>query len=130
MPKEGLMSIDEMENLFGNQLPIEQLIFLEIRDCDVTAGTPLYIQKVEILRRTIESHHKNNDDKIYLNEIKEAVKKIPDPKKILYNARCTPWDRIPIDFKETIDYEKIDRACRNFLSRHNITFKEERTSIL
>jgi hypothetical protein len=130
MAKNDIMSLDEMENLFSNTLPIEQLIFLELRDCDVTAGTPLYSQKVNVLRRTIESHHKIEEDKEYKKDIEKATEIIEDPRIILHNLRCSPWNKKEVRSKEIMNYEEIDRACRNFLARRNITFKEERSTVL
>jgi len=83
-----IKSLDEMENLFANTLPIEQLIFLELRDCDLTAGTPLYSEKVRILQRTIESHHKINDDKEYKNDLDNAKQIINDPSIMIHNKRA------------------------------------------
>ena len=128
--KSTILSLEEMENLFANTLPIEQLIFLELRDCDQTVGTPLYAEKVETLVRTINSHQKAKDDKKYIGEIEESFNEINDPKAILHNSRCTTRNKIKIGTVKIIDYKKQNAAALNFLARRNITFKEERTAVL
>lgn len=130
MVNPGMQSLDEMENLFSNTLPIEQLIFLELRDCDNTAGTPLYSEHVETLIRTVNSHNKAVSDEIYQNELKDSIKEINDPQALLHNARCNPWKKIKVKTIKIVDYKKQHTAALNFLSRRNITFKEERTAIL
>lgn len=126
----AVKSLEEMENLFSNTLPIEQLIFLELRDCDNTAGTSLYSEKVETLIRTINSHHKAKEDKEYVEGMKKSFEEILDPKAILHNSRCTTRARIPIKLVRIIDYKKQHIEGLNFLARRNITFKEERTAVL
>jgi len=128
--KPAVKSLEDMENLFSNTLPIEQLIFLELRDCDQTAGTSLYAEKVETLIRTINSHHKANEDQVYMDEMKLSIIEIPDPKCILHNARSNPWDKVPVNKIKILDYKKQHTAGLNFLARRNITFKEERTAII
>lgn len=128
--KTAVKSLDEMENLFANTLPIEQLIFLELRDCDQTAGTPLYAEKVETLIRTINSHQKSKIDKKYITDMKDSFVEIRDPKAILHNSRCTTRDRIEVKTIKVIDYKKQHSAGLKFLARRNITFKEERTAVL
>lgn len=126
----AVRSLEEMENLFSNTLPIEQLIFLELRDCDNTAGTPLYAEKVETLIRTVNSHHKANDDKDYVKGMKNSFEEIPDPKILLHNSRCTTRARLPMKTVKIINYKKQHIEGLNFLARRNITFKEERTAVL
>lgn len=126
----AVKSLDEMENLFSNTLPIEQLIFLELRDCDNTAGTPLYDEHVETLLRTVNSHHKSKKDNVYQKELKEAITKILDPQALLHNARCNAWNVIPVKMIELTDYKKLHIAALNFLARRNITFKDERIATL
>lgn len=128
--KPAVQSLEEMENLFSNTLPIEQLIFLELRDCDNTAGTPLYAEKVDILIRTINSHHKAKEDKEYIKDIEESFYEISDPKSILHNSRCTTRAKVKVNSVKIIDYKKQNAAGLNFLARRNITFKEERTAVL
>ena len=130
MNNPAVKSFEEMENMFSNTLPIEQLIFLELRDCDLTAGTPLYMEKVETLLRTTNSHHKAAEDKIYQNELKEAIYEVQDPGALLHNIRCNSWKQKKVKTLTKKDFNKIHAACLNFFSRHNITFKEERTSII
>ena len=95
-----------------------------------TAGTPLYAEKVETLVRTINSHHKAKTDEIYIKEMAESIKEIQDPKSLLHNTRCNPWDKIPDSTIKIIDYKIQHMAGLNFLARRNITFKDERISIL
>jgi hypothetical protein len=123
-------SLEEMENLFSNTLPIEQLIFLELRDCDNTAGTPMYYEKVETLIRTVNSHHKAKDDKVFQKEMKESIEEIPDPKILLHNSRCATRNKKKVTTVQKINYKKQHTAALNFLARRNITFKEERTAVL
>lgn len=126
----AVKSLEEMENLFSNTLPIEQLIFLELRDCDNTAGTPMYAEKVETLIRTINSHHKAKEDKEYVKDMNDSIEEIKDPKAILHNLRCTTRAKIKIEKISRVNYKKQHTAGLNFLARRNITFKEERTAIL
>ncbi len=126
----AVKSLDEMENLFSNTLPIEQLIFLELRDCDSTAGTPLYNEHVETLIRTVNSHHKALKDEKYQSDLKKSKTLVKDPQAILHNARCNAWNIVPVNEIEIINFKKQHEAALNFLARRNITFKEERTQTL
>lgn len=126
----AVKSLEEMENLFSNTLPIEQLIFLELRDCDLTAGTPLYEEKVKTLIRTVESHHKATSDKQFVQDMKNSIIEIKNPATVLHNSRCTPWNIKKVKSINHVDFEKQHSAGLNFLARRNITFKEERTAIL
>lgn len=126
----AVKSLEEMENLFSNTLPIEQLIFLELRDCDNTAGTPMYAEKVETLIRTVNSHHKSNNDTQYIKDMENSVIEILDPKAILHNMRCVKNEKIKVSKISKVNYKLQHRAGLNFLARRNITFKEERTAVL
>ncbi len=130
MAKSAVKSLEEMENLFSNTLPIEQLIFLELRDCDNTAGTPMYYEKVESLIRTVNSHHKAKKDKEYIKDIENSILEILDPRALLHNKRCATNEIMKVNKIKSIDYKKQHTAALNFLSRRNITFKEERQAIL
>lgn len=62
--------------------------------------------------------------------MENAIEEILDPQAILHNARCSSDEKILVKKIKKTNYKKQHTAGLNFLSRCNITFKQERTAVL
>ena len=124
MPK--IKSDVDLESMVqGSIVSMEILLLHEIRDCDLTIGTPFYENKVKNLKKTVESYPRIKDDKEYWKELEKIQITIPNQKDIRYNMRQPDHKQKEVGKIKQIDYEALDKILRNYLAKYGMTFRIE-----
>lgn len=122
---------DDISKLFhGQTINMDYFIMSELRDVDLSAGTPFYPARVDTLQRTVESNAKILNDPEYKKEMKDIFINVPDEKTEINNLRNPAWKQQPINTVKIVDYFKKDNILRKYLAKYNHTFKTYETEYL
>jgi len=111
--------------LSPDKLDMAQVIFLEIRDCDKSLGTPEYPEKVKALLRKARTHPKiiqHLED--FDNEIDSAKIEVEDIDAEVNNR----WQSDnPVESKIVYekDWEVIESIILKWLARYHVTWKKQ-----